>query len=124
MGFDLLTPTVQQRVEENIFYYHPESYGFFDEVFGPDYALRSQDILWSRIHCYESKINPLEDEVEPNTPDSNNDTELLKLFKDIINYSLTPAGKRRCSSSSSKLLNLARNTGQKLLTRRKRTLSV
>ena len=58
---------------------------------------------WRRVRCYESKINPLEDEVEPNLPDESRDQHLLKLFIDIINYSLTPSGKRRCSSSSSKL---------------------
>ena len=57
---------------------------------------------WRRVRCYESKINPLEDEVEPNLPDESRDQHLLKLFIDIINYSLTPSGKRRCSSSSSK----------------------
>ena len=67
------------------------------------YSMINEEVMpWRRVRCYESKINPLEDEVEPNLPDESRDQHLLKLFIDIINYSLTPSGKRRCSSSSSK----------------------
>jgi len=123
--FDLLSQPDQEMLEQNIFYYHPESYGFFGEKFSADYSLINDDVIWRRIRCYESRINPIEDEVVPNTPDSARDVELLKLFKDVINYSLTPNGKRRCSSSSSKFLNLARNTGHKLMLKgRSRTISI
>jgi len=82
-------------------------------------------------------LNPVIDRLEQNQPDEKKDEKLLKLFKDIIDYSLTPTGKRRCSSSSSKndlkraefnisgkIFHLARNTGQKLLSRRLRTISI
>ena len=34
--FDLLSPKDQALLEQNIFYYHPESYGFFNDTFSPD----------------------------------------------------------------------------------------
>lgn len=122
--FDLLDEEESAAVNDNIFFYHPSSYGFHGDIFSPDFSLQDEDILWRKVHCYESRLNPVIDRLEQNNPDKEKDGALLKLFKNIIDYSLTPSGKRRCSSSSSKIFHLARNTGQKLLSRRPRTLSV
>lgn len=122
--FDLLDEVEKAAVNDNIFFYHPSSYGFHGDVFSPDFDLQDEEVLWKKVHCYESNLNPVIDRLEQNQPDEKKDEKLLKLFKDIIDYSLTPTGKRRCSSSSSKIFHLARNTGQKLLSRRLRTISI
>lgn len=122
--FDLLDDVEKAAVNDNIFFYHPSSYGFHGDVFSPDFDLQDEEVLWKKVHCYESNLNPVIDRLEQNQPDEKKDEKLLKLFKDIIDYSLTPTGKRRCSSSSSKIFHLARNTGQKLLSRRLRTISI
>ena len=67
------------------------------------FDLQDEEVLWKKVHCYESNLNPVIDRLEQNQPDEKKDEKLLKLFKDIIDYSLTPTGKRRCSSSSSKI---------------------
>jgi hypothetical protein len=124
--FDLLSGADDALVQNNINYYHPDSYIFHrNGDFGLDPLSADEEVLWRRVHCYESKINPNNDKAEVPERDVARDAELLKLFKDIIDYSLSKEGKRRCSSSSSKLLNIAKSTlGHKLLTRRTRQISI
>ena len=60
------------------------------------------NVLWNEVHCYESKIDPQGDETRPNTKDPEKDKKLLKLFREIIDLSLTRVGKKRTYSTSSK----------------------
>jgi len=127
--FDLLPASEQEELKQNIFFYHPESYALYDNgEFCPDENKLQQgfsNVLWNEVHCYESKIDPQGDETRPNTKDPEKDKKLLKLFREIIDLSLTRVGKKRTYSTSSKLMNLAKNTGSKILKAgRTRTLSV
>ena len=45
--FDLLSPKDQALLEKNIFYYHPESYGFFNDTFSPDVSKNFTEISHS-----------------------------------------------------------------------------
>jgi len=118
---DLLSEHDQEYLRNNVYCYHPESHAFFEsgEFLLDVNTIRSShmthnvwlketkgndDILWSEVHCYESNISPLVDETAQNEKDIQKDTKLLKLFKDIIDLSLTPAGKKRTYSTSSKFI--------------------
>lgn len=123
---DLLSENEQNDFRQNVSYFHPESYAFFDDgEFTYDDNIVNEDVVWNNVHCYESRISPLIDETIQNTKDVEKDVKLLKLFKEIINLSLTPAGKKRTYSTSSRLMNIAKNTGSKLFkTGRNRTISI
>lgn len=126
---DLLPASEQEELKQNIFFYHPESYALYDNgEFCPDESKLQKgfsSVLWNEVHCYESQIDPQGDETRPNAKDPEKDKKLLKLFREIIDLSLTRVGKKRTYSTSSKLMNLAKNTGSKILKAgRTRTLSV
>jgi len=127
--FDLLPALEQEELKRNIFYYHPESYALYENgEFCPDESKLQQgfrNVIWNEVHCYESKIDPQGDETRPNIKDPEKDKKLLKLFREIIDLSLTRVGKKRTYSTSSKFLNLAKNTGSKILKAgRTRTISL
>lgn len=123
---DLLSEAERSDFCKSVSYFHPESYALFDDgEFLYDDTIINDDIVWNDVHCYESKISPLVDETIQNTKDVVKDIKLLKLFKEIINLSLTPTGKKRTYSTSSRLINIAKNTGSKLFkTGRTRTISI
>jgi len=123
---DLLSQAEKSDFCNSVSYFHPESYALFDDgEFLYDDTIDNDDVVWKDVHCYESDISPLVDETVQNTKDVKKDIKLLKLFKEIINLSLTPTGKKRTYSTSSRLMNIAKNTGSKLFkTGRVRTISI
>jgi len=93
--YDLLSPEEISRVDEQIQKYHPNS---LNQGNLPEEALTPYHVI-----AYNSKVNPMDDEFIPPTPDKRRNGAMLKLFMEIIALA-RPNGRRRINSASAIML--------------------